>query len=183
MKTKIIILIHFLLLTLGSSYAQNWSRLSKEIKKSQKKEALKLTDYDNFYIDMYYKYRKETGVFNKLKINLNNDTIFILEMHGDLSNSHYLSSAWNKLGLISYDYDKDSLKYENTPMFGVYMLKLISEWDVEKIRVEEKVNSNMVPNTIIYATRIIFENKKCTIDCIRFKDFFNLERDRMDFRK
>lgn len=183
MKTKIIILIHFSLFTLGSSYAQNWSRLSKEIKKSQKKETLKLTDYDNYHIDMYYKYRKETGVFNRLNINLKNDTIFIIEMHGDLSNNHYFSSAWNKLGLISYEYDENSLSYQCTSLFGVYMLKLVSEWDVEKIRVEEKVNSSMIPNTIIYATRIIFENKKCKIDCIRFKDFFNLERDRMDFRK
>jgi len=40
MKTKIIILIHFLLLTLGSSYAQNWSKLSKEIKKVRRKKRL-----------------------------------------------------------------------------------------------------------------------------------------------
>ena len=56
------------------------------------------------------------------------------------------------------------------------MIKLINKWDIVAIRNEEKVNAMMNPD-IIYATRIIFLKKKYKIECICFKNFFNLKRD------
>ena len=136
---------------------------------------------NKFYSDKYYKYRKECDVFDKLNVDVKNDTIFVLEMHGDMSSDHLFSSLWNGSGLVSYEFHGGFLTCNNNPMFGKYIIELVSKWDIEKIRIEEKINSNMIPVTMVYATRIIIENKKYKIDCFKFKDFFNLERDGMDF--
>ena len=57
------------------------------------------------------------------------------------------------------------------------MMKLVSEWNIYEIKKEEEMNSNILPSELIYATKIVFTKGKYHIDCIHFKDFFNLKRD------
>lgn len=57
MKTKNVILFLFLLLPVGSIMGQNWSRISKEIKKAQESIAPRVTRD----ISYYYKLRKTSG--------------------------------------------------------------------------------------------------------------------------
>ena len=62
------------------------------------------------------------------------------------------------------------------------MLKLISGWDISAIREEEKINGQLIPRERIYAIRIMLHRGKRSIDFLWFYDFFNLERDRFEFR-
>lgn len=62
------------------------------------------------------------------------------------------------------------------------MMKLVSEWNVEKIRKEEEINGASIPQYMNFACRIIFSGRRYNIDCIYFKDFFNIDRNGMDFQ-
>jgi len=67
--------------------------------------------------------------------------------------------------------------------FTNHKLKLVSEWNLDAIRKEEIENSNMIFSRHAFTTRIIFNGKKYNIECVDLKDFFNLQRDGMDFRE
>jgi hypothetical protein len=124
-------------------------------------------------------YREQSDWLKKINYSDKNDTIFILELSG--IQGEVLFTFWNKIDTISYTNSTGEYKIVKGIMFTKYMMKLVSEWNISEIRKEEETNSNLLPTELVYATRIIVKNKKYKIECIRFKEFYNLKRDSMDF--
>jgi len=178
MKTKIVILLGFVFLVTGNLPAQNRDKLSKEIKQKQ----LSVSALENEDINNYYDLRKESDILNKIKINPVKDTLFILQVHREVDKFSLYSMVWNKLDTLSV-YSKDSgrtFQISNQQTFTNYMMKLVSEWNLPEIKKEEMQNMTR-PSDGIFAVRIIFNHRKYKINCSYFKNFFNMERDGMDF--
>lgn len=108
------------------------------------------------------------------------DTIYIIQQSG--LQGDFNMTLWDRQKSVSYTNETGQIKETNSRLFSKYMLKLISEWDISAIREEEKINGQLIPRERIYAIRIILHRGKCSIDFLWFYDFFNLERDRFDFR-
>jgi len=131
------------------------------------------SDYNSFRL-----YIQPVNWYKELKFSTKNDTIFLLEYPG--IEGDYYFSFWNKKDTLSYFEDNGRYKFAHNKMiFTKYMMKLVSEWNILEIREEEKNHSTLLLG-YIYATRIIIKNGKHKIDCIHFKDFFDLKRDGMD---
>lgn len=96
----------------------------------------------------------------------------MLGFQGDL----YLT-YWNRVDTISYTNTEDKPGYVSNLLFTKYMMGLVSQWNILKIKEEEKVNSSLIPKEPVYATRIIIRKNTYKVECVRFNDFFNLERD------
>lgn len=137
----------------------------------------KLEFGDNILIQGLSLYRRQFNWDKELKYSQKKDTIFLLELPGIQGDYHY--TFWNRVDTISYANNTGTFKLINEPSFTEYMMRLVSMWDIQGIKEAEKNNLNLFPSEIIYATRIIFRNNKYRIDCIRFGDFFNFERDRI----
>ena len=154
---------------------QNWYNISKEIKKIQLLDQPSAKDYINSYYDL----RQVSNSLKQFSPILNTDTIFILESHGDWSSLELASVIWNNSDTVAYNSNDAGKTHEivGDVLFSKYMMKLVSEWDLEGIKKEEEINAHSQPQYWDFATRIIFDGKKYKIDCIYFKDFFNLERD------
>lgn len=167
-----------LLFTTNNLICQNWNRYSKDIKDMQ------LLDQPNVkaYINCYYNLRNVSNSLKHIHVN-KKDTIFMLESYGDWSSLELRSVIWNNADTLSYtsnDAGKSCVMAEKE-LFTNYMMKLVSEWNIEEIRKEEQLNGESIPQYWVYATRIIINGKKHKIDCLYFKDFFDLQRDGMDF--
>ena len=117
-------------------------------------------------------YRKQLNYLSKFEYSPKNDTVYILEMYGVQGN--ILITIWNKHKTLSYTNEQGSFESKNDALFPKYMMKLISDWNISEIRKEER-DSTILPRELIYATKIIFNKGEYRIDCICFKDFFNLE--------
>jgi hypothetical protein len=120
-------------------------------------------------------YREKSNILERLRYSPANDTVFALEMlgfQGDL----YLT-YWNRVDTISYTNTEDKPGYVSNLLFTKYMMGLVSQWNILKIKEEEKVNSSLIPKEPVYATRIIIRKNTYKVECVRFNDFFNLERD------
>lgn len=121
-------------------------------------------------------YREKSNMLERLRYFTPNDTVFALEMlgfQGDL----YLT-YWNKVDTISYTNTEGNPEYVGNLLFPKYMMGLVSQWNILKIKKEEKVNSSLIPKEPVYATRIIIRKNAYKVECFKFNDFFNLERDR-----
>jgi len=174
------ILLGFLFLTSMNLFAQNWSKISKKIKREQ----FSIIPLERQYIDSYYDLRKNSKYLNLFSPITPNDTIFIIESFGDWSSLRLESITWNEsdtIVCVSSDAGK-TFSFNENMFFTKRIIKLISEWDIEGIKKEEELNSDMIPQYTNFVSRIIFKDGKYEIRCIYFKDFFNLERDRLDFR-
>jgi len=119
-------------------------------------------------------YRGQLDYLGKFEYSPQNDTIYILEMYGIQGN--VLVTVWNRNKTLSYTNERGYFESKNEPLFTKYMIKLVSEWNILEIKKEEETNP-MLPSELIYATKIIFKKGKYHIDCIYFRDFFNMERD------
>ena len=154
----------------------NVSKVSNGIYSIQKSEF-----GNNMLLKALKLYREQSNWVEKLEYSIKNDTVFILERPG--IQGDYSFTFWNKTDTLSYTNETGLFEFTNKSLFIKQMMKLVSTWNIEEIEIEEKKNSNFIPNETIYATKIIFFNKQYKIDCICFKDFFNLQRDGMDFRE
>lgn len=109
-----------------------------------------------------------------------NDTIFFLQENVDIEG--YLAiMLWNSKNALAFHKENGSLKKVDKCLFNKYMLKLVKEWDTIAIRREEEINLAPHPVATELAYRIIFNNKNYSVDFILFYEFFNFERDGMDF--
>lgn len=115
---------------------------------------------------------------DKLGYSKKNDTIYVLEMDG--IQGDFLFTVWNKDHTLSYTNESGEFMQTERRLFEKYMMKLVSEWNIDEIRKEEKINKVSLPEETIFATRIIFNKGKYSIDCLTFNDFFNLKRDGAD---
>lgn len=181
MKVKIVMSLIGLFVIMCSSFAQNFNRISKDIKEAQ----LSIEPRAKKYIDCYYNLRKKSKMLKEFFPMTKNDTVFILEQHGDWSDLALTSTIWNANKTISYYSESPGKIFSLTdkPQFIKYMIRLVSEWNIEAIKKEEIENGNIIPSQYVFATRIIFNGKRYQIDCLSFKEFFNLQRDRFDFRE
>lgn len=118
-------------------------------------------------------YRKQLDYLSEFEYSSKNDTVYVLEMCGVQGN--VLITIWNKNIMLSYTNEQGFFERKSEALFTKYMMKLVSEWNISEIRKEEEINSNILPSELIYATKIIFNKGKYEIDCISFKDFFNIE--------
>ena len=108
------------------------------------------------------------------------DTIFVLQENVDIEG--YLAiMLWNSKNALAFHKENGLLKKVDKCLFNKYMLKLVKEWDTIAIRREEEINLAPHPVATELAYRIIFNNKNCSVDFILFYEFFNFERDGMDF--
>jgi hypothetical protein len=134
---------------------------------------------NDIFINELCVYREQLHWETKFKYSVISDTIFILELPGIQGN--FLYTFWNKNNILSYTNETGLFECSNKPLFTKYMMKLVSEWNVNEIRKEEEKSSNMLPCELIIATKIIIEQGKYTFDCFSFKDFFDIKRDGRDF--
>ena len=183
MKTKNVILFGFLFFTVANLFGQNWFKISKEIKNKQS------TITSSTYALCHFNLRQASNCFEQLR-KVKNDTIFLLENENDYSDPSISLTLWNRLDTLTYASNDCFYKNQNggknfvklnEVRFTKYMMKLVSEWDLEKIKKEDKENGGSLPQYRIFATRIILDSKKYKIECIFFRDFFNIKRDGMDF--
>lgn len=179
MQTKSLILLVGLFMILYPSFAQDLDKISKDIRNQQ----LSIEPEAKEYINRYYNLRKRTNILKEFfPVTENrNDTIFILERHGeDFSDSVLLSTVWNTGKRISYYSQNHGETFNLTEkyLFSNYMTKLVSDWNVVAIRKEDVEGANLTPTRYIFAIRIIFNGVKYRIDCLYFENFFNPEKEK-----
>lgn len=168
----------------------NWSRLSKNIRREQMQMVRQYKEAPYYFmiedeINTYHSYRKRFDVLELLDINLQNDTIFIIETNGDLTAKNVSCTIFSRRNLLSYyeykDHDKnDSLVVLNKPLFTKFILKQTINWNITLLQKEGKENSS-IPQTLIRLTRVILSNGTIMIDCETSLEPFNFERDISDF--
>jgi hypothetical protein len=174
-KTMKIIILFLLVVAFSypcNSQNMNFTDVSKAVSKKHYKAGLKSKKPDEFHklrLLLYKQYNPEFII--------RSDTLFILESF-HYETGEYFGQIWSTKGEVSYVYNNNQFNTDNQRIFSSYMTMLVEKWDLTSIKVEEKHNSNMLPNNPIIATRVIISNSSILIDCIRFNDFFKLERDR-----
>ena len=169
MKFALFISIIF---AISSCYPKRFVSISKKIEKncSSLKGKWRGTTFHDLRTELY-----NQGKLNF--INWNNDTVFILESY-ELQSGTYNGRIWNKADTISYTYYKNTFSFDPQQLFTDYTIHLVQDWDTTSIRTEENANAIHTPEQNIYATRVLITPSNTRIECIRFKAFFKLERDR-----
>lgn len=198
MLSKNLLLLVTLLLTVSVSHAQNWRRISREIKEQQLQMFFESKakednnsdcndddDFDNLFTDQiraYHSYRTRFDIPKLLNINPANDTLYILEEDVDITlPANAASTIFTRHGLLSYHLKekkgflrKDLLEVEDQPYYTKHILKLVTRWDVETLRKEGK-ESTRLPETIIRLTMVIFKDKEYAIKHATFEDYIKDE--------
>jgi hypothetical protein len=172
-KTLIICFIFtFLCFTVGTS--QSFHKISVHISKQQSKMGIR----NKQFADCFYEVRNNIDTLKHLYFINETDTLFFLESIGIESNNFY-GQIWDKNKRIGYAYsDKNNIKFYSEKIYTNIICKLIENWDTTSIRNEEKHDSPMMNPRTIYGTRVIVYKKRLKIDCIKFNEFFILDRDR-----
>lgn len=112
----------------------------------------------------------------KLKfLNLKSDTFFTAESY-ELETGEYYGQIWTSRGRVLYSYRAGKFIYLDKNVFTNYETNLISKWDTATLRKEGSASSQ-ISQRIITAARVILSNDASPINCIRFKDFYNVSRD------
>lgn len=164
-------------------FSQNWSKISNRIATCQKQMLHTQDNSTNeifkYFIKKYNEVRRESRIFEQLNVQ-KSDTVYILE-RTDQVNLSLLSTIWAQSNMFSYSasyvaHGKYEVELVKETYFSKKMLDLASQWNIEEIRKEEKINQSL-PFEMIYLTRIIINGKKPKIDCIMFNDFWNLNHD------
>lgn len=134
----------------------------------------------------YDSYRKRFNILELLNINLQNDTIYILESSTDLVSNYKASTIFTRKGFWSYylkkegkNYKKDSLVTIRKPLYPMHMLKLVIKWDIDSLE-KEGEEFHMIPENYIRLIRVIFVKKKYKIEYASFKEFLKFDRDFYD---
>ncbi|MDH6342440.1 hypothetical protein M2480_001062 [Parabacteroides sp. PFB2-12] len=179
-----ITLLGFLFLFSGHLSGQNWNKISREIKKKH------LSSLSSTYLLCHYNLRQKSKCFEQLHVETS-DTIFILEDSNDYSEPTITLTLWNRSDTLTYTSGNCYYNAKNggkipikqdKPGFTKHMMKLVSDWNIDEIRIEDEKNGGSLPQYWVVATRIILNEKKYKIDCLYFRYFFNIERDGMDFK-
>jgi hypothetical protein len=189
-KLKCVTLLSIIVIFSVNACGMKSSLISKKIKGIQTNTlASEYGGCKHYFITSYDKLRSEVDFIDKIKPNLKNDTVFILESHDIACLSTDLHvTIWNKKKLVSFKKEKldigsNKVVYKNmlltksdNSFFIKYMIKLVTKWDIEELRKEEKTHG-FVSCDLVVATRVIFRDGKYKIDCISFCEFADLQRD------
>lgn len=194
---KNIIFIVALLIITSSCSTQSWNKLSNQIRKRQKaimSQSVQKSDEGMDEMEaLLYAYhicRKRLDALRKLCVDTRNDTLYILETDPNVLSSDKESTIFMRQNILSYrhystaaekscKYRTDSLLISHKPLYPKYMLRQAVRWDLESLE-KESENHGMIPQDFIWLTRIIFKDKEYSIDCFRFKYFFDFKRDSYD---
>ncbi|MBD8387938.1 hypothetical protein [Dysgonomonas sp. BGC7] len=166
---RLIILIGFFFLLTGKANAQLDKPTLKVIYKQQKNKNDILGVANRFDFA-----RQELNKLDSLSfINQKMDTVYLLETY-DMETGISYGSIWNKCKRLNYTYYHGGvLEFKADDFFARYMRALVSAWDIDAIRKEEKRGSKPISPNDIYATRIII-GKKTKIDFFTFNEFSDL---------
>lgn len=171
MKTLVLSIIFSI--SLSQSYNKhNLKELSFAISKTQLKDKIRKGGKD-----YYHAIRVKLIGIGKLNNFSNSDTLFILETY-DYESSIFYGKIWNSKNEVNYKYKLGKFVFTDEKIFTKITCKLIEDWDIKRIKKEEKENSSMIPSFIITGTRVIDKDSIRKITCTKFKEFFLLERDR-----
>ncbi len=171
MQVTTILLLMFFTYT-SNCQDVNFAKMSKEVSKKHYKAGLKSKKPDEFHkIRLLLCKQHNLDFINK------SDTLFFLESF-HYETGEYFGRIWNTKEEISFMCYNNQFQTDNQKLFSSYMITIVENWDLRSIVIEEKQNSNLTPNNPITATRVITSSSKILIDCVKFKDFFKLERDR-----
>jgi hypothetical protein len=121
-----------------------------------------------------------TKLYNEGKLDFINsdfDTLYILETY-EIESGTYIGRIWNRKDALNYSYSKSSFSFDQQKLFTTYTVQLVQNWDTAAIRMEEITNANKLPEKYITGNRVFIVNAKTEIECIKFKEFLKLERDR-----
>ncbi|GHV35805.1 hypothetical protein FACS1894178_6160 [Bacteroidia bacterium] len=139
--------------------------------------------YENFMNNIFKSFRydiNDSKWWEDFNYSIREDTLYLLSAISNEGN-HYFS-IWNTKDTLTYNKGliPNMVRVHNIG-FTKYIMKLVSEWNINGIRYEERINNSIISPATIYATKIIINNENTSIDCVRFEEFYNLERDRFDF--
>lgn len=172
MKFKILSLSCLLILYAINGMSQSFSSISKEISKYEFNIGVRKVNKDYFF-DI----RKKLNSSKKLDFITKSDTLFLLESC-NIENGSFYGVVWNIFNKVEYVYNNKKFEFDVNKIYTDYTRKLVQCWDTTLIRREERVNSMMINPRNIYATRVIKSKGVLKIDCIMFKEFFLINRDR-----
>ena len=169
---KLVLFVSLIIFTSSSCSQKGFVSVSKKIEKecTSVKRKWKGTSFHEL----------RTKLYNEGRLNFINsdfDTLYILESY-EIESGTYVSRIWNKKDVLNYTYSRNSFSFDQQKLFTDYTIQLVQNWDTATIRKEENVNANSLPEKYINATRVFIANAKAKIECIKFKEFFKLERDR-----
>ena len=156
----------------------------KKISKSIKKYESNIT-CSKWKLNNFYNFRNDVDIFNKLKVNLDNDTVYIVDMFPTAESINLNLSAWNSKRIINYEYKYDFAKRKyaidrsKDNYLSNYKINLISNWNIEQIKIESQDNQ-LIEKSVNTVTRIIFNNKKYKIDFFAFDEYFILEKELLE---
>ena len=167
-------LIIFVLLVSISCGSQNFSKLSKKVSTRQEDKTGTSKGYTFHQIRKKLFREKESGLLKK-----DFDTLYLLETFSIESGTYY-GKIWSKNDSMSYSYATGKFNFINQNRFTLYTCYLVTKWDTLSIRYEEKKYSDMIPNYTIYASMIIKKNNSFEIKTLMFKEFFKVDRDRLN---
>lgn len=154
------------------SSKMTFEEISMAISKHQLKEGLRSEGKDYFH-----EIRLKLSDIGKLDFYCESDTFFLLESY-DIENANFYGKIWNNKSMIAFTYNQGRFNYDDVGAYTKYTSQLIQSWNIGAIRHEEETNSTMTVPLIIYGSRVIKTEGNVKIDCVRFKEFFLLERDR-----
>lgn len=175
MRTYIYILI-CIISPITSIYSQNIKKLSTAI---YKKQVEVFGECDNGHFNDEKKLGRIDRNKSKWEIYLDfsvqSDTIFFLQSM-DIQGSSNLT-IWNRKDTLCYYISSSLNSYK--PIQNKFSLNqlsifsLVTDWNIDEIIKQEKKSDSytLLPRLTNYVTRVIFKNKKYSIDCFRFKDF------------
>ncbi len=153
-------------------YSQNYDKkLLKEISKYQIQNGIILKKKNE-----YFKIREKLLSTNEPKVFDGFDTLYIIETY-DIQTYVFYTSIWSKKNELNYSYHFGSFIFNNEIICTKYTKVLIEKWDLSSIMYEETNNSTMTSPFHYICTRVIYNSNGYDIDCIKFKEFFLLERD------
>lgn len=118
----------------------------------------------------------DMGKLGFININSAIDTIYLLQTY-EVETGNYIGMIWNRNGQVSFVYNKGVFDFSTSKLFTKYTQQLIQQWDLKKIRDEEKLNALTLPEKIVNGFRVIVNKSASEVNCITFKEFFDLKRD------
>jgi len=169
-----VILIVLVLLFGYNLYSQHMlSRVSKKVYKCQ----LKISPREKDLKYSFHKIRLKIDSLNLLDSIKNIDTLYLMESYS-LEDGTFFGRIWTKNYAIEYVYYRGEFDFSKNNIYTKYTCKLIENWNISALRNEEKKSAIMTSPHKIFGSRVVINNRKTRTNCIRFNEFYELERDR-----
>lgn len=148
----------------------DFESFSKELNRNQKKQKC------GFYPDITYKFRNNIkDMFSFIDFNSKLDTIYVLESYNLESGSLY-QSVWTKKEKVEFKVENSKVEVVSNP-FITRLYSMVEKWDTSIIKLEEEKHSKLLDGSQMLGARIILINGNLKMDCIKFKEFFDLKKD------